>query len=542
MFAVTIVALAATAEVGQTSPLGDVAIVGAGASGVAMAKAFLQQGCRSLTVYEKGSSVGGHWAWKPNYVGVGVQNKRDAYRYTDMAMVGQGPRASAAEVVDYLRSYADAHGFSQNIRLHTEVLRIVEREQCGGRRRLITRNTITHEEATHDVDLVVLAPGIVPFLPPAAADVAFKGKVVHSSQLDEALVSEAIARGAQVVIVGGGKSASECVAGLREAGHPASLIRCVASSASTCALFEPQLWPHLVQRPFLALFAWSARLARSERALWQVLARLLRWPLFWFGLLVASPIGGGGPTLNGQVMNSRLMRLMRGVRATRGRMAGLEEGSVRCSDGQRLPADLVVCATGFRITVPPLYVEQADSSKGAGDGPRTQDEGEGVSTATHAGWRGRWRRCAIEEEQPLLFRSMVLPRTPYIAALLYNSMGINAMFSSELMAAWLVHFYASGRAECFRGMEEVMPDEAPLRELGGGEPFNTWHFDRSGEAAGGRGYASDFYEDQIYADLAMRPPSRDLALTRAQHDDAYYAEAAARFRALVESRRRGPEP
>ena len=29
-----------------------------------------------------------------------------------------------------------------------------------------------------------------------------------------------------------------------------------------------------------------------------------------------------------------------------------------------------------------------------------------------------------------------------------------------------------------------MPDAAPLRELGRGEPFNTWHFDRSGETAG----------------------------------------------------------
>jgi hypothetical protein len=107
------------------------------------------------------------------------------------------------------------------------------------------------------------------------------------------------------------------------------------------------------------------------------------------------------------------------------------------------------------------------------------------------------------------------------------------MFSAELMAAWLANFYASGQAETDAGLvaQAVGADMAPLRELGG-EEFNTWHFDRSGEAAGGRGYASDYYEEQIFADLGMRLPSRDRALTRAQHDGAYYAEAARTFEAL----------
>ena len=44
----------------------------------------------------------------------------------------------------------------------------------------------------------------------------------------------------------------------------------------------------------------------------------------------------------------------------------------------------------------------------------------------------------------------------------------------------------------------------------------------------------DFYEEQIYADLGMKLPSRNLALTRSQHDEKYYAEAAASFRALAD--------
>ena len=261
-------------------------------------------------------------------------------------------------------------------------------------------------------------------------------------------------------------------------------------------------------------------------------------------------------------MTARLLRGMRGVQSTRGRMTGLGEMEVRCSGGEILSADLVVCATGFRILVPPIYIEEEGDGDVDGDGGESEAAGTAAAAAgtaaaataataatatataataaaTAATAQCSRRRCDIEAEQPLLYRSMVLPTTPHIAAILYNSMGINAMFSSELMATWLTHFYASGRADSFRGGEEVATDAAPLRELGGGEAFNTWHFDRSGETAGGRGYAADFYEEQIFDDLGMRLPSRDLALTRSQHDEAYYAAAATSFRALAERREEG---
>ena len=123
--------------------IGDVVIVGAGASGIAMAKAFTQRGCRSITIYEKAHTVGGHWAWAPNYVGVGVQNKRDAYRFSDKAMAGDGPRANAADVVAYLQDYARERGFSQQIRLGMEVEEVVEAEAAGGRRELMVRDVKT---------------------------------------------------------------------------------------------------------------------------------------------------------------------------------------------------------------------------------------------------------------------------------------------------------------------------------------------------------------------------------------------------------------
>ena len=51
---------------------------------------------------------------------------------------------------------------------------------------------------------------------------------------------------------------------------------------------------------------------------------------------------------------------MKGVRSVHGRVIGVSEaGSVHCSGGEAMPADLVVCATGFRIVTPPIFVESA---------------------------------------------------------------------------------------------------------------------------------------------------------------------------------------
>ena len=54
---------------------------------------------------------------------------------------------TAAEVVDYLKEYASVHGFSQDFRLGTEVLEIVERSVK--KRRLHTRDVATGEESAH---------------------------------------------------------------------------------------------------------------------------------------------------------------------------------------------------------------------------------------------------------------------------------------------------------------------------------------------------------------------------------------------------------
>ena len=100
------------------------------------------------------------------------------------------------------------NGFAQNFRRGTEVLEVVERRNC---RRLVTRCCNWRGAYSHvDVDIVARVPGIVPFVPPVDAS-AFCGTFIHSSQLDEERVRDAVALGARVVVVGGGKSSHECV-------------------------------------------------------------------------------------------------------------------------------------------------------------------------------------------------------------------------------------------------------------------------------------------------------------------------------------------
>ena len=514
-------------------PIGDVVVVGAGVSGIAAGKAFQQHGCRSLTIFEKTSSMGGHWSWPDNYPGVGVQNHAEAYRFTDKPMACAGRKATAAEVQRYVAEYAREHGLLARIRFGTEVVEVIEEGLAGGRRVVVVRDVATGASSVHPADVVVFAAGFVPSLPECvtAEGAAFRGRVVHSSAFSAAIAREAVTRRQQVVVVGGRKSSSELIAGLRELGHTAGLVTCVHANRDTVAPgFEPQLWPTAAQLPFLMLEAAAGWLTRTSPVL-QAAARLLRWPLHLAGLILPAPIGGGQP------MDVGTLRLLAGVRVVRGHVVGLTPTGARCSDGQELDADLIVCATGFRIYVPPVSIVAEPDTR--------SDAAEAVavgSAGTRPAPRRRLRRCNVKEEQPLLYRSMVFPQSPQLCAILFNSMGINSMLSAEVMAAWLANFYSSGLAERSSPAalaEQVAADVAGLRERGGDGSFSTWQFDRGANLKGGKfdkgaDFAADFYEEQIYADLDIVVPSRFFALTRAQHDEKVYRRIGRRLTAIAE--------
>lgn len=104
-----------------------VCIIGAGSSGVAVAKALLQQGVR-FDCFEKGSQLGGMWRYENDnglssaYRSLHIDTSRKSLQYSDFPIPAHMPDfLSHWQVVDYLEAYAQHFGVTPHVRFGTEV-------------------------------------------------------------------------------------------------------------------------------------------------------------------------------------------------------------------------------------------------------------------------------------------------------------------------------------------------------------------------------------------------------------------------------------
>ncbi|MEU9017433.1 NAD(P)/FAD-dependent oxidoreductase [Actinomadura sp. NPDC048394] len=99
----------------------EVAIIGAGLSGIGMAIALQRAGIGDFIVLERAGDIGG--TWRDNvYPGVGVDVPAQAYQFS-FALNPRWSRvfAPGAEVKEYLDGLADRYGVRRHVRLDTEV-------------------------------------------------------------------------------------------------------------------------------------------------------------------------------------------------------------------------------------------------------------------------------------------------------------------------------------------------------------------------------------------------------------------------------------
>jgi dimethylaniline monooxygenase (N-oxide forming) len=186
-----------------------VAIIGAGVSGIVTARALRSMGV-DVDVYEQRRDLGGVWSATRAYPGISTQDDRRSYAFSDRAFpesVSEHP--TGAEVRAYLESYAEEHDLTGCIHLGVQVER-AESIGDGWRLRLQSADGVAEAEA----DWLVAANGVfstphVPSWPGRAAFEAAGGRVVVPSGVgDGALFADA-----DVVVVGWGKTACDIAAG-----------------------------------------------------------------------------------------------------------------------------------------------------------------------------------------------------------------------------------------------------------------------------------------------------------------------------------------
>jgi cation diffusion facilitator CzcD-associated flavoprotein CzcO len=337
-----------------------VAIIGAGVAGLTTAKVLMQAG-HDVVIYDKTPDVGGVWSRTRRYPGLTTQSPKAQYSLSDFPMPRDYPEWPAGpQVQEYLASYASHFGLDPALRLSTEVISAGPAPGGGW--------LITATDGAEQVDRLVVANGVfcepaMPRYPGEAEFTAAGGQVLAGTDLHDAEQ----ARGKHVLIVGYGKSACDVTVPVSEV------------AASTDVIARHLLWK--VPRKINGVVNFKMLLlTRMGEALFKYLRprgveKFLHGPANGVRGKMINSIGSASVRQFGLkrlklVPPGQMEDIVRGAigLATEGFFEGVEAGRIvvhgnrtitrlrpgeaELDDGTRLPADLIICATGFIQGVP----------------------------------------------------------------------------------------------------------------------------------------------------------------------------------------------
>jgi cation diffusion facilitator CzcD-associated flavoprotein CzcO len=355
-----------------------VGIIGAGVAGLATAKVLLQAG-HEVVVYDKTPDVGGVWSRTRRYPGLTTQSPAAQYSLSDFPMPADYPEwPTGAQVQAYLADYAAHFDLEPVLRLSTEVTAAVPVPDGGWAVTAVPVSGAGSDPgATEHFDRLVVANGIfcepaMPRWPGWDEFAAAGGRVMAGTSLH----SVELARNKHVLVVGYGKSACDVTVPLSQV------------AADTSVIARHLLWK--VPRRIGGFLNFKMLLlTRMGEALFKYLHRrgvekFLHGPGKKLRANMINGIGSAsvrqfGLKQLGLVPPGQMEDIVRGAigLATEGFFEGVTAGriSVRANrtitrllsvdgaptaeldDGTRLPADLIVCSTGFTQSVPFLPAE-----------------------------------------------------------------------------------------------------------------------------------------------------------------------------------------
>lgn len=414
-----------------------ICVVGAGIAGLVATKVLSEDGF-DVTTFEKEATVGGVWSPSRAYPDLRANNPRESYAFSDYpypAAVDDFP--TARQVQTYLESYVDHFDLGRLIRLNSEVLDIARLPTADpGGRSSVFEVTVrpaggSGSPQTLSFDYAVVCNGVFsqPNLPAVRDRGRFAGKVLHSSQLG----SVGIGPGQRVVVVGAGKSALDCAA------------MAARRAASSTLVFRQPHWmlpryffglvrvDKLLVNRFSELFVKYHHVSRTEaflhgpgrwivRLWWRQNARMVRWMVGMPKSFVPEePLSAGFANIGVGAEFFELLRQGK-LSAKRSGVKRFTEAGLELDDGEKIAADIVVFATGWRQELPFLSAQLRDAVLS----------------------NGRFK----------LYRFILPPQEPRLAFLGYAS-SVACQFTSEVGAHWLSqHFLGKLELPTIEAMEE----------------------------------------------------------------------------------------
>ena len=323
----------------ERPPSPNICIIGAGSSGVAVAKALSEKGL-PFVCYEKGSNIGGMWRYQNDngfpcaYRNLHIDTSRHNLGYPDFPIAANKPDfLSHKEVLDYLEAYADRFGIISHITFNTEVTAVEKTED--GRWRVTTDNGTSCEFAA-----VVIANGHLwnPRWPSFSGH--FSGIAIHSSEYHAAGPFD----DKNVLVVGIGNSAVDIAVDLCKRAKSVSL------STRTGAYVMPK---YMMGIP---IDRWSSFFARKMKFP-TLLTRMIMARLIYLALGDQRRFGIPKPKHpmwreHATLSQELLPYIGHGWIGVKPNVANLDGHSIEFEDGSRENFEAVIYATGYKTSFP----------------------------------------------------------------------------------------------------------------------------------------------------------------------------------------------
>lgn len=347
-----------------------IAVVGAGISGLVAARTLRDFGFE-VSVFDRTPDIGGVWSATRRYPGLRTQNSKHTYRFSDHPMPVSYPKWPTGEQMHtYLEGYASRFGLYRQLRLGVCVDR-ANRDEAGWALVLhgVKDSTVSVERFDH----LVVANGIfcdpfVPRLDGVDGFLAAGGVVTHTSQFTTAAPIE----GRHVVVVGYGKSACDVAAEIAPVAASVRVVarrllwkmpRLAAGSYERVSMTRigEAMFPHLYPGTLGRVLNGPARPLRD--AAFRKLENGVRRRFDPLGLVPAGrfeEIAQSSVSLETEAFAEQVLAgeiVVHRDTEIVALSAGADGRHARLSDGEVVPADVVLCATGFRQGVPFLPAE-----------------------------------------------------------------------------------------------------------------------------------------------------------------------------------------
>jgi cation diffusion facilitator CzcD-associated flavoprotein CzcO len=420
----------------------NIAIVGAGFAGLVSAKVFRDFGW-AVKVFEKDVEVGGVWSSSRRYPGLTTQNVRSTYALSDFPYPKNYPEwPSGEQVQKYLADYVAHFGLANDINLNTTVESTTFDEVSQSWMVVTSDSQGSHEE---EFDFLVVANGIFsdPLVPEFEGQEAFLaagGTIQHTCDFHSV---DQVA-GKDVVVIGFGKSSCDVAAAT------------VGTSKSTTIVARKIIWK--IPKKFKNVLNYKMLLlTRMGEALFPYV-ELKGFEKFLHGkgkAVSAGMLGSVQSVVTSQFKlndielhpNTGLDTIVRSTVSLASdnffkyvqegklvverdtEIVKLDPGMATLKNGKQIPAEAIICGTGFYQRVPFFSPELMESVTDAKDNFR-------------------------------LYRQILPIGVPRLA---FN--GYNSSFYSQLNAevgAWWISAYLSGMLDLPSDVEQIAFTEKRL--------------------------------------------------------------------------------